>query len=364
MPIKQGHASTSNNSGAETKRAGSANAENDGEPKGQGDGLQKRSRRKFVGILDRSDGNEDVSGRNVLAQLYSVISEKPLDASLAAVGRYSDALSLKTYIFFRITRISIGLLYWALAIITFSMAGQLFKSNGIGTWNGLWLLSVATLLLILGLFHARRVWAYGLGIPKVPTEVKSLAELDDPLKEAVNALLQELRKESGIKLHYYWWGLFKLRSRPVDRRVFFGKYCHLLFSEHSYLRRLVPRYGAPFLCSSDVFMRRSDLEAILARLKSEQKAGPGRYSNGIREAALMDLSEQLLNQAKLFRMSEEDAIPGIMSMLSSWYRLHPTKTANAPDTGDLKKQAGGIHRGLMHINCYRQEKKAADVPQG
>jgi hypothetical protein len=325
------------------------------------DGLERRKpQRELKGFLSNAVERErrggDVSVRNALAQVYSIYSEKDIEARLADVSRYSDSISRRAYLFFYFTHKLVVLLYWGLTAIVSAMAVELVRYDGISTWNGLWLFSIIALLLIFGVFFTRQVRAYGFGIPKAPTESQSSAELDGALKEAISALLQELRKESGIRLYYYWWGFAKLKPKPADRRVFFGRYCNLLFSEHFQFRRLVPRYGAPFLCSSDIFVRRADLDDVLARLKSEYKSGPGRYPNGLRDAALLDLSSELLSDSNLLKVPEEVAIPRIVRKLSSWYSSHPTQNANPPEPADMKKQAGGIHRGLKHLSCYRTEK--------
>lgn len=296
-------------------------------------------------LFSSGPSSHDVSLRYALAQFAACHTQKSTEEILNEMDAFTDALDLRSLILFRVTQACLALSYSAYLILTLTFIQGMFDTYSQGIWWCLYIILAGVSSIIALLFFVRHTYAYGWGTPKVPMEPPYNPKYDEGLRAAIDAFLGELRKEQGVGVYFYRHALFAIEPKTLDRRVFFGKCCNLLFSEHGYFRGMVPLYGRLASRRVDFFIRQENLQKLLDSLKPKRKAGPGRNYCGRFEAALMCLSSNHFAD-KLDLDQQDAAIKEIRSALDNWYQELPAAGEEGPKPEEVKKQASGIYNGL------------------
>jgi hypothetical protein len=181
-------------------------------------------------------------------------------------------------------------------------------------------------------------------------------ELEEPIKlphEAnarVDEFLSILQKESSARAYYY--SVLTKKRVHLERRLFFGRLRYLLFSEHAPIRRLVTRYRFFYPAPADIFMRRADVERILADSKPKRKPGPGREP----KYPYTDAVIGLIGNPELGKLSSDDqssAVRKIESLLKEWFEANVTESGEVPRSDLIRPYAKKVYDRLAFLALHK-----------
>lgn len=167
----------------------------------------------------------------------------------------------------------------------------------------------------------------------------------------IDEFLGVLQKESFYNSplpRAYYYPRFSKKPIYIRRRQFFSKFRYLLFSEHLSVRHVVTRYRGALSAPADIFIRRSDLEKMIADSKPKRKGGPGR----ILSSKYADAIIAMIGDERLLRLGlgdREKAISQIVVWLNEPSAKAPDESGWKPNPSHIKTYAEKIYARMKSL---------------
>jgi hypothetical protein len=279
-------------------------------------------RRKPSKIFTNADYSERVPLWRALAEFTSEDLDDGLKANAAVINKFK-APFVTSY-----NRESvIGLI--AGTLFAFSLIGVLIA--GRSAWQIVFtVLLVAMLLIVVASQLWRYVRQYGRKTPSAPLE---LPHASDPHFDEFLGLLQ---KETGPGA--YAFSRLSNRRVPFKRQQFFGRLRYFLLSEHSADRAMVMRFGSGLSLPADIFLRREQVDEMIATRRKKRLGGPGRNAKfRYIDAVIALIGDPRVGTLDLRKRTE--SVSKVKDWLDMWFKEHLDESGEIPRRDQLKEYA-------------------------
>ena len=281
--------------------------------------------------------NEDYSERVPLWRALAEFTSEDLDDGLkanAAVINKFKAPFVTSYNRESVISLITGSLF-AFSLIGLLIAGQ-------SVWKIVFtIFLVAMLLIVVASQLWRYVRQYGRKTPSAPLE---LPHASDPHFDEFLGLLQ---KETGPGA--YGFSRFSNRRVPFKRQQFFGRLRYFLLSEHSAERAMVMRFGSGHALPADIFLRREQVDEMIATRRKKRKGGPGRNAKfRYIDAVIALIGDPRVGTLDLSKRTE--SVSKVNDWLDIWLKEHFDASGEIPRRDQLKEYAVSIvdHLEKLH----------------
>lgn len=307
------------------------------------------------------DDRQGVPLRHALARFITEFADYDEKASLIKVSEYTKFIySKSSQLFWLAGQFLFFLCLFSLFIVSCYIV-VMFKTHSFAVTNAFLGTGIILPVIIFGGQFYRHVHAYGWSPPDAPLSLSCLEELDKELIKIIEVFLSELRGEHGVEVYYLRRIQKDVKPRFLNRRVFFGRYCHFLFSEHSHILQGTPLFGSPFACHRELFITDADLQLIIKRSRKKLAESPesqdsrGRIPDGHFEAALIRLLPELLHNNSLPMDNEDRAVSKLHGMLVPWLREYVGVNGSMPKHNDVRRHAITFYRALKLVKEHTKE---------
>jgi len=202
-------------------------------------------------------------------------------------------------------------------------------------------------LLFLGLCFVPRLRMQSFQYGNNPKEALALPHT---AHEEIDKFLAPLQDEFEAKAYYY--SVWRKKRIALDYKQFFSKLRYLLFSEHRHIRSLVLRYPTAIRSPQGLFIRRSDLDMMVAANAPKRKGGPGRTpSPRYADALIALLGDQ--NLLRIDTRDAESATKQIRKILMDWFKANKDDTEWEPKTNQIETYVEKIYARLKNLAASR-----------
>lgn len=217
--------------------------------------------------------------------------------------------------------------------------------NSIETKNSLLNISIGSLIFAAIPRMLIQAFQYGWTVPEAPLD------LPHPANQRVDEFLALLQKEFGPKAYHF--SMWSRKRVSLGRRQFFGKLRYLLFSEHGSVSRMVIRFPTGLPSPSDIFLRRPDVEKMIAASKPKRKGGTGRTpSPRYTDAVIALLGNQ--NVLQLDVADRDKAIDQVSKWLIDWCEENADESGWVPRKDQIRPYSEKIYVHLKFLAEHRQ----------
>jgi hypothetical protein len=216
--------------------------------------------------------------------------------------------------------------------------------NPVETKNSLLNISLGSLIFAAIPRILIQAFQYGWRVPEAPLALPHIAN------KRIDEFLALLQREFEPKAYYF--SIWNRKRVSLGRRQFFGKLRYLLFSEHGSVSRMVIRFPTGLPSPTDIFLRRSDVEKMIAVSKPKRKGGPGRAPSPRYADAII----ALLGNPKLLQLGvadSEQAIDQVTKWMADWFEENADESGWVPRKDQIKLYAEKIFAHLKFLAAQK-----------